>query len=121
MRIAPFGTPVVPPVYCSSATSVLLGLGHVASSGWARATSPSHGRLPGAGAVIAARVARAVATGRRSISCLKRGSAVVRSTATTVSTPVWPATCCTTAADLSQTIATLAPWSASCTCSSSAV
>ena len=71
--------------------------------------------------IIAARVARAEATGRRSASRLRRGRAVVMSTATTVRTAVPGMPCWTTGAVTSQTTATLAPESASWWASSARV
>jgi hypothetical protein len=111
--MAPFGVPVVPPVYCSSAVSSGAGRGWSAASGSAAATSASQERVPGAGAVIADRAARTLGSGRRSAQRLSRGSARLRSTAITVCTSVPPATCCTVGAALSQAITNRAPWSAS--------
>ena len=115
---APLGSPVVPPVYWSNATSPASGAGCPAGSGPAAATRSDQARAPGAGAVIAARAARTFGSGARSAHRLSRGSAAVRSTATTVRTAPRPAT---SGATLSHTIATPAPWSVSCRSSSSAV
>ena len=83
----------------------------------------AEGRLVGVVSVvdIADLVSRAVRTGSRSIHRLRRGRAVVRSTATTVSTLVRRMTASTVGTALSQTTATFAPWSVSWTSSSSGV
>nr|WP_208104036.1 hypothetical protein [Modestobacter roseus] len=120
MSTAPFGVPVVPPVYCSSATSVCAGPGCAGSSAGASATRCSQPSAPGAGPVMADRVARAFGTGSRSASRFGHGSARVRSTATTVRRP-GRSSPCTSGATLSQTTATVAPWSANWVRSSSAV
>ena len=71
--------------------------------------------------IIAARVARTRGSGSRRASRLVRGSAVVRSTATTVRTDVRSLPASTAGAVTSHTTATSAPQSASCVVSSARV
>ncbi len=113
VSIAPFGVPVVPLVYCSTAMSPRAGAG--CAFGSLRAATTSRQRTAPAGtrpAVSAALASRAFLTGKRRAIRLAGGMAAVRSTAMTVRTPMSGGNASTVAASLSQTTAIVAPWSA---------
>ncbi len=110
LSTAPFGVPVVPEVYWMSATSSVLGRACRFDSFRFDARS-SHFVVPRTEVVSFARDSRAFATGSDRASRVVRGIARVRSTDTIASTATSAGKSCSVATDLSQAMATFAPWS----------
>ena len=123
VSIAPLGVPVVPPVYCRSATSDADGAGCAGSSGCGLGDEPvphREGRRHRAAHGLRGRGGRS-GRGRRSASRLPRGRSAERSTATTALSAVRGSDSSTRGTAFSQTSATTAPESASWCASSPAV
>ena len=118
--MAPFGTPVVPEVYCRHARSSRLGRGWLAARAGEFSSRPN-GIVPGAAPVSLARDSRAFATGRRSSIRVVSGIAVVTSTETTSRMPSSAGSDWTSGATLLHAMTVRAPWSRNCTSSSSRV
>ncbi len=110
VSIAPLGCPVVPEVYWMAARSVASGRGKSCFSGL-DSSSFCHGIVFFTGAVNALRDFLAAGMGSRRASRLARGMARVRSTETIVLTARSAGNAWTLATTLSQTTATVAPWS----------
>ena len=110
--MAPLGLPVVPLVYCSAAVSPIFGRGWV----WRSLRDPTnddHSSAPFGreSTVRAFRATRALPMGSRRATLLPKGMASVRSTAITERSPMSAGKSLTILWTLSQTTATVAPWS----------
>ncbi len=110
VRMAPFGLPVVPLVYCSTAVSPIAGPGWPAGNAFAPTTS-RQSIAPGLNrpVVRADRASRAFFSGSRSSSRFFKGIPALMSTEITVVTPISPGKARIESTTLSQAIAIVAP------------
>ena len=110
MSVAPLGLPVVPLVYWMSATSSAVGAMMCSETG-ADATRSCQRTVSRTLVVSASRDSRAFAIGRRSITRVANGIALVTSTEIRCATATSAGNAWMVSTTLSQAMTTRAPWS----------